>query len=153
MDQNFKEKCVASSIMREFRAFAVKGNVIDLAVGVIIGGAFGKIVDSLVNDIVMPLISSLLGGRIDFTNLFIVLGSVPDNVPRTFDALKKVGVPIFAYGNFITISINFILLAFVIFQMVKIVNRIRLQDEEPKPAPPTPEDIVLLREIRDSLMK
>jgi large conductance mechanosensitive channel len=139
--------------MKEFRAFAVKGNVIDLAVGVIIGGAFGKIVDSLVNDIVMPLISSLLGGRIDFTNLFIVLGTVPDNIPRTFDALKKAGIPIFAYGNFITISINFILLAFVIFQMVKIVNRIRLQDEEPKPAPPTPEDIVLLREIRDSLKK
>jgi len=142
---------VASNIMKEFRAFAVKGNVIDLAVGVIIGGAFGKIVDSLVNDIVMPLISSLLGGRIDFTNLFIVLGTVPDNVPRTFDALKKAGIPIFAYGNFITISINFILLAFVIFQMVKIVNKIRLQDEEPKPAAPTPEDIVLLREIRDSL--
>ena len=144
---------MTSSIMKEFRAFAVKGNVIDLAVGVIIGGAFGKIVDSLVNDIVMPLISSLLGGRIDFTNLFIVLGSVPDNVPRTFDALKKVGVPIFAYGNFITISINFILLAFVIFQMVKIVNKIRLQDEEPKLTPPTPEDIMLLREIRDSLKK
>ena len=142
---------MASNIMKEFRAFAVKGNVIDLAVGVIIGGAFGKIVDSLVNDIVMPLISSLLGGRIDFTNLFVVLGTAPDNVPRTFDALKKAGVPIFAYGNFITISINFILLAFVIFQMVKIVNKIRLQDEEPKPAAPTPEDIVLLREIRDSL--
>jgi len=139
--------------MKEFRAFAVKGNVIDLAVGVIIGGAFGKIVDSLVNDIVMPLISSLLGGRIDFTNLFVVLGTAPDNVPRTFDALKKAGVPIFAYGNFITISINFILLAFVIFQMVKIVNKIRLQDEEPKPAAPTPEDIVLLREIRDSLKR
>jgi len=139
--------------MKEFRAFAVKGNVIDLAVGVIIGGAFGKIVDSLVNDIVMPLISSLLGGRIDFTNLFVVLGTAPDNVPRTFDALKKAGVPIFAYGNFITISINFILLAFVIFQMVKIVNKIRLQDEEPKPAAPTPENIVLLREIRDSLKK
>jgi len=139
--------------MKEFKAFAVKGNVIDLAVGVIIGGAFGKIVDSLVNDIVMPLISSLLGGRIDFTNLFIVLGTVPDNVPRTFDALKKAGVPIFAYGNFITISINFILLAFVIFQMVKIVNKIRLQDEEPKSTPPTPEDIMLLREIRDSLKK
>jgi large conductance mechanosensitive channel len=122
--------------MKEFRAFAVKGNVIDLAVGVIIGGAFGKIVDSLVNDIVMPLISTLLGGRIDFTNLFIVLGSAPDNVPRTFDALKKAGIPIFAYGNFITISINFILLAFVIFQMVKIVNKIRLQDEEPKSIPP-----------------
>ena len=142
---------MASNIMKEFRAFAVKGNVIDLAVGVIIGGAFGKIVDSLVNDIVMPLISTLLGGRIDFTNLFVVLGSVPDNVPRTFDALKKAGIPIFAYGNFITISINFILLAFVIFQMVKIVNKIRQQDEEPKPATPTPEDIVLLREIRDSL--
>jgi large conductance mechanosensitive channel len=139
--------------MKEFRAFAVKGNVIDLAVGVIIGGAFGKIVDSLVNDIVMPLISSLLGGRIDFTNLFIVLGTVPDNVPRTFDALKKAGIPIFAYGNFITISINFILLAFVIFQMVKIVNKIRLQDEEPKPTLPTPEEIILLREIRDSLRK
>ena len=144
---------MASNIMKEFRAFAVKGNVIDLAVGVIIGGAFGKIVDSLVNDIVMPLISSLLGGRIDFTNLFIVLGIVPDNVPRTFDALKKAGVPIFAYGNFITISINFILLAFVIFQMVKIVNKIRLQDEEPKPVLSTPEDIVLLREIRDSLKR
>jgi large conductance mechanosensitive channel len=123
--------------------------VIDLAVGVIIGGAFGKIVDSLVNDIVMPLISSLLGGRIDFTNLFIVLGTVPDNVPRTFDTLKKAGVPIFAYDNFITISINFILLAFVIFQMVKIVNKIRLQDEEPKLNLPTREDVVLLREIRD----
>jgi large conductance mechanosensitive channel len=142
---------VASNIMKEFRAFAVKGNVIDLAVGVIIGGAFGKIVDSIVNDIVMPLISSLLGGRIDFTNLFIVLGTVPDNVPRTFDALKKAGIPIFAYGNFITISINFILLAFVIFQMVKIVNKIRLHDEEPKLTAQTPEDIVLLREIRDSL--
>jgi large conductance mechanosensitive channel len=142
---------MASNIMKEFRAFAVKGNVIDLAVGVIIGGAFGKIVDSLVNDIVMPLISSLLGGRIDFTNLFIVLGTVPDNVPRTFDALKKAGIPIFAYGNFITISINFILLAFVIFQMVKIVNKIRLQDEEPKPTERTPEDIILLREIRDEL--
>ncbi len=144
---------MASNIMKEFRAFAVKGNVIDLAVGVIIGGAFGKIVDSLVNDIVMPLISSLLGGRIDFTNLFVVLGSVPDNVPRTFDALKKAGIPIFAYGNFITISINFILLAFVIFQMVKIVNKIRLQDEEPKAEPSTPENILLLREIRDGLKK
>jgi large conductance mechanosensitive channel len=138
---------VPSKMMKEFRAFAVRGNVVDLAVGVIIGGAFGKIVDSLVNDIVMPLISTLLGGRIDFTNLFIVLGTVPDSVPRTFDALKKAGIPIFAYGNFITISINFILLAFVIFQMVKIVNKIR--DAEEKPAPPNPEDVTLLREIRD----
>ena len=138
-------------VLKEFRDFAVKGSVIDLAVGVIIGGAFGKIVDSLVNDIVMPVISTLLGGHIDFTNLFIVLGSVPDNVPKTYDALKKAGVPIFAYGNFITISINFILLAFVIFQMVKVVNKIRVTDAPPPP--PTPEDIVLLREIRDSLQK
>ena len=145
---------MTSSIMKEFRAFAVKGNVIDLAVGVIIGGAFGKIVDSLVNDIVMPLISTLLGGRIDFTNLFIVLGSVPNNVPRTFDALKKAGIPIFAYGNFITISINFILLAFVIFQMVKIVNRIRVQDEELEElSQPIPENTLLLREIRDHLRR
>ena len=142
---------MASKMMKEFRAFAVRGNVVDLAVGVIIGGAFGKIVDSLVNDIVMPLISTLLGGRIDFTNLFIVLGTIPENVPRTFDALKKAGIPIFAYGNFITISINFILLAFVIFQMVKIINRVR--DDEPKSTSPTPEDIALLREIRDSLKK
>ena len=137
------------SVLKEFRDFAVKGNVIDLAVGVIIGGAFGKIVDSMVNDIVMPVISTLLGGHIDFTNLFLVLGSVPEGVTRTFDALKKAGVPIFAYGNFITISINFLLLAFVIFQMVKVVNRIRLIDA---PAPPSaPEEVVLLREIRDNL--
>jgi large conductance mechanosensitive channel len=137
------------AVLKEFREFAVKGNVVDLAVGIIIGGAFGKIVDSLVNDIVMPVISSLLGGKIDFTNLFIVLGNIPDGVPRTFDALKKAGIPIFAYGNFITIAINFILLAFVIFQMVKVVNRIR-SAEAPAPAV-TPEDIILLREIRDSL--
>jgi len=137
------------AVLKEFREFAVKGNVVDLAVGIIIGGAFGKIVDSLVNDIVMPVISSLLGGKIDFTNLFIVLGNVPDGIPRTFDALKKAGIPIFAYGNFITIAINFILLAFVIFQMVKFVNRIR-SAEAPPPAA-TPEDVLLLREIRDSL--
>jgi large conductance mechanosensitive channel len=100
----------------------------------------------------MPLISSLLGGRIDFTNLFVVLGTVPDNMPRTFDALKKAGIPIFAYGNFITISINFIILAFVIFQMVKIVNKIRMQDEEPKSNSPAPEDIAILKEIRDQLI-
>lgn len=139
------------AVLKEFRDFAVKGNVIDLAVGVIIGGAFGKIVDSLVNDIVMPIFSTLLGGHIDFTNLFIVLGKIPDGVPNTFDALKKAGVPIFAYGNFITISINFILLAFVIFQMVKIVNKVRIIDAPP--APSAQEDIVLLREIRDSLKK
>jgi large conductance mechanosensitive channel len=139
------------SVLKEFRDFAVKGNVIDLAVGVIIGSAFGKIVDSLVNDIVMPVISTLLGGHIDFSNLFIILGHIPEGIPRTFDALKRAGVPIFAYGNFITISINFILLAFVIFQMVKVVNKVRLLDSPPPP--PVPEDVVLLREIRDSLQK
>ena len=139
------------AVLKEFQDFAVKGNVIDLAVGVIIGAAFGKIVESLVNDIVMPVISSLFGGHIDFTNLFIVLGNIPEGIPRTYDALKKAGVPIFAYGNFITISINFIILAFVIFQMIKIVNKIRLIDTPA--APPTPEDVVLLREIRDSLKK
>ncbi len=138
-------------VLKEFRDFAVKGSVIDLAVGVIIGGAFGKIVDSLVNDIVMPLISTLLGRHIDFSNLFIVLGSTPENVPRTLEDLKKAGIPLFAYGNFITIAINFILLAFVIFQMVRIANKLRAQNAPP--IPPTPEDIILLREIRDSLRK
>ena len=127
------------AVLKEFRDFAVKGNVIDLAVGVIIGAAFGKIVESLVNDIVMPVISSLFGGHIDFTNLFIVLGNIPEGIPRTYDALKRAGIPIFAYGNFITISINFIILAFVIFQMIKIVNKIRIMDAPPEPAaPPTP---------------
>ena len=139
------------NVLKEFRDFAIRGNVIDLAVGVIIGGAFGKIVDSIVNDIVMPVISTLLGGHIDFTNLFLVLGRIPEGVPRTFDALKKVGVPIFAYGNFITILINFILLALVIFQMVRVVNKIRLIDT---PAPPLEsEELAVLREIRDNLKK
>jgi large conductance mechanosensitive channel len=97
----------------------------------------------------MPVISTLLGGHIDFTNLFVILGNIPEGVPRTFDALKKAGVPVFAYGNFITISINFILLAFVIFQMVRIVNKIRAIDSMPTRS--APEDIILLREIRDSL--
>jgi len=139
------------AVLKEFRDFAVRGNVIDLAVGVIIGGAFGKIVESLVNDIVMPVISTLFGGHIDFTNLFIILGNVPEGIPKTYDALKKAGIPVFAYGNFITISINFIILAFVIFQMIKIVNKVRFIDG--LTVPPAPEDIVLLREIRDSLKK
>lgn len=139
------------SVLKEFRNFAVKGNVIDLAVGVIIGGAFGKIVESLVNDILMPLISTLLGGRIDFTNLFIILGNAPEGTPHTYEALKKAGIPIFAYGNFMTIAINFVILAFVIFQMIRIVNKVRITDAPV--APPTPEDTVLLREIRDSLKK
>ncbi|MEY4625426.1 MAG: hypothetical protein RL061_951 [Pseudomonadota bacterium] len=143
-------------MMQEFRAFAVRGNVVDLAVGVIIGGAFSKIVDSVVGDVVMPLVAWLIGGKLDFSNLFVILGHTPENVPRTLDALKKAGVPLFAYGNFLTITLNFIILAFIIFQMVKIINRIKLQDEEAsatEEAPPVPEDIQLLREIRDSLKK
>ena len=140
------------SILSEFREFAMKGNVVDLAVGVIIGGAFGKIVDSLVGDIIMPLVAALTGGGLDFHNLFVVLGSIPDGVPRTLDALKKAGVPLFAYGSFITVALNFIILAFVIFKLVKIMNH--LKGDEPAPeAPATPEDIILLREIRDNLKK
>jgi large conductance mechanosensitive channel len=140
-------------MIQEFRAFAVRGNVIDLAVGVIIGGAFGKIVDSVVGDVIMPLIAWLIGGKLDFSNLFIVLGNVPENIPMTLDALKKAGVPLFAYGNFLTITLNFVILAFIIFQMVKIINRIKLQDEAESPVSVVPEDIQLLREIRDSLKK
>jgi large conductance mechanosensitive channel len=140
-------------MIQEFRAFAVRGNVIDLAVGVIIGGAFGKIVDSVVGDVIMPLIAWLIGGKLDFSNLFIVLGSIPEIIPMTLDALKKAGVPLFAYGNFLTITLNFVILAFIIFQMVKIINRIKLQDEADSPVPAVPEDIQLLREIRDSLKK
>jgi large conductance mechanosensitive channel len=136
------------SIASEFKEFAVKGNVVDLAVGVIIGAAFGKIVDSVVNDLVMPLVGRVIG-NVDFANMFIVLKDVPPGVPMTLDALKKAGVPVFAYGSFITISLNFLILAFIIFMMVKQINR--LKKEAPPPAPP--EDIALLREIRDSLKK
>ena len=141
-------------MMQEFREFAVKGNVIDLAVGVIIGGAFGKIVDSVVSDLIMPVVG-LVFGKLDFSNLFVVLGSVPPGTAMTLDALKKAGVPVFAYGNFLTVAVNFIILAFIIFMMIKQINR--LKREAPAPAPQAPaapaEDIVLLREIRDSLKK
>ncbi|PKO70194.1 MAG: large conductance mechanosensitive channel protein MscL [Betaproteobacteria bacterium HGW-Betaproteobacteria-16] len=138
-------------MMQEFREFAVKGNVIDLAVGVIIGGAFGKIVGSLVEDVIMPLVGSVFG-NLDFSNLFLPLGAVPEGTARTLAAMKEAGVPTLAYGSFITVAINFIILAFIIFMMVKQVNR--LKRAEPPAAPPaTPEDVLLLREIRDSLQK
>jgi large conductance mechanosensitive channel len=138
-------------MMQEFKEFAVKGNVIDLAVGVIIGAAFAKIVDSMVSDLILPLVSAVIG-KIDFSNLFIVLAAVPPGTATTLDALKKAGVPVFAYGNFITVAVNFAILAFIIFLMIKQINR--LKKNEPAPAPaPTAEDIVLLREIRDSLRK
>ena len=138
-------------MMSEFREFAVKGNVVDLAVGVIIGAAFGKIVDSLVGDVIMPLISALVG-KLDFSNLFVVLGQVPSGTAMTLDALKKAGVPVLAYGSFITVAVNFVILAFIIFLMVKQINRLRRTKPAPPPAPAAPpEDVVLLREIRDSL--
>ncbi|ACY31492.1 large conductance mechanosensitive channel protein MscL [Comamonas thiooxydans] len=138
-------------MMQEFREFAIKGNVMDLAVGVIIGGAFGKIVDSVVNDLIMPLVG-LFFGKLDFSNLFVVLGTMPEGVPRTLDALKKAGIPVFAYGNFITVAVNFVILAFIIFMMVKQINRLKREaPPTPEQAPATPEDIQLLREIRDSL--
>ena len=126
----------------------------DLAVGVIIGGAFGKIVDSVVGDLIMPLIAWVMGGKLDFSGMFIVLGSVPEGTEMTLTALKKAQVPVFAYGNFITIVVNFIILAFIIFMMVKQVNRLRKAEPAVAPEPPPPpEDVLLLREIRDSLKK
>ena len=136
------------SIVSEFKQFALKGNVMDLAVGVIIGGAFGKIVDSLVNDIIMPIIGKLIGG-LDFSNMYISLNGQATGLSLV--EAKKLGA-VLAYGNFVTIVLNFIILAFIIFQMVKFMNS--LKKDEPAPAPaPTPEDIVLLREIRDSRKK
>ena len=140
-------------MMREFKEFAVKGNVIDLAVGVIIGGAFGKIVDSVVGDLIMPVVGAVFG-KLDFSSLFVVLGNVPADTAMTLDALKKAGVPVLAYGNFITVAVNFAILAFIIFLMVKQINRMK-RDAPATPAAPavTAEDVLLLREIRDSLKR
>ena len=140
-------------MFREFKEFASKGNVMDLAVGVIIGAAFGKIVDSMVNDLIMPLVGKALGG-LDFANYFVALKDVPAGTPQTLAGMKAAGVPVFAYGNFITVLINFIILAFIIFQMVKAMNRMRSQPKAAPAAPPPPSDeVVLLREIRDSLRR
>jgi large conductance mechanosensitive channel len=139
------------SMASEFREFAVKGNVVDLAVGVIIGAAFGKIVDSLVNDIVMPIIGRIFGG-LNFADHFVALAPIPPNIPMTLEAVKKAGVPVLAWGNFVTISINFVILAFVIFLMVKQINRLKRESPPAAPAAP-PEEVVLLREIRDSLTR
>ena len=140
------------SMLKDFREFAVKGNVIDLAVAVIIGAAFGKIVDSLVKDLIMPVIGRIFGG-LDFQNYFIMLGNPPAgyNGPMTYEALTKAGVPLLAYGNFITIVINFVILAFVIFLMVKKLAAAKARIDA-KPGAPS-EEIVLLREIRDALKK
>jgi len=134
---------------KEFREFAVKGNVVDLAVGVIIGAAFGKIVDSLVNDVVMPVVGKFTGG-LDFTNKFYALSAIPPNVPHVLADVKKAGIPVIAYGSFINVVINFLILALIVFFMVKQINRVR---REPAPAVPAapPEDVRLLTEIRDEL--
>ena len=140
-------------MLQEFKEFAVKGNAMDLAVGVIIGAAFGKIVDSIVKDLIMPL-AGLVFGKLDFSNLFVVLGKVPPDTAMTLDALKTAGVPVFAYGSFITVAVNFVILAFIIFMMVRQINRFkRAESAAPEVAPATPEDIALLREIRDSLKR
>ena len=144
------------SFATEFKEFAMKGNVVDLAIGVIIGAAFGKIVDSVVKDLIMPIVGRIFGG-LDFSNYFIMLANAPADYKgaMTYDALSKAGVPLFAYGNFITVAINFIILAFIIFTMVKQINRLKKEAPAEPPAPPAapPEDLLLLREIRDSLKK
>jgi large conductance mechanosensitive channel len=135
------------SMMGEFRQFAMKGNVVDLAVGVIIGGAFGRIVDSLVQDIIMPPISRLFGG-LDFASYYIPLNNQGWTLPLV--EAKKLGA-VLAYGNFLTVLINFIILAFVIFQMIRMMNRLRITDAPVPVTTVTPEDVLLLREIRDNL--
>ena len=140
-------------MMQEFKEFAVKGNVMDLAIGVIIGGGFGKIVDSVVGDLIMPVVGAIFG-KLDFSNLFVVLGQIPVGTGATLADLKKAGVPVFAYGNFITVAVNFAILAFIIFIMIKQMNRLKREAPVAAPAPiVTPEDVMLLREIRDSLKK
>ena len=142
-------------MIQEFKDFAIKGNVVDLAVGVIIGGAFGKIVDSVVSDLIMPIVGVAFG-KLDFSSLFLVLGNIPPGTASNLDALKKAGIPVFAYGNFITVAVNFTILAFIIFLMVKQINRLKREAPVVDAAPEvvaTPEDVMLLREIRDSLKK
>lgn len=139
------------SVSSEFKEFALKGNVMDLAVGVIIGAAFGKIVDSLVGDVIMPVVGKIFGG-LDFSNMFVPLAAIPEGNVGTYATLKTAGVPMLAYGNFITIVLNFIILAFIIFLMVKQMNKLKKAAPAAAPAP-TPEDVVLLREIRDALKK
>ena len=141
------------TMVQEFKEFAVKGNVMDLAVGVIIGGAFGKIVDSMVGDLIMPVVGAIFG-KLDFSSLYVALAQPPAGTIMTLDGLRKAGVPVFAYGNFVTVAVNFAILAFIIFIMVKQINRLK-KNTPPPPATPTAtaEDVLLLREIRDSLKK
>ena len=143
-------------MMQDFRDFAIKGNAVDLAVGVIIGAAFGKIVDSIVKDLVMPIVGMAVGG-LDFSNYFLVLNSdkIPPGTPNTYQALTDAGVPLLAYGNFVTVLLNFLILAFIIFQMVRVYQKAKDKVMKEAPAAPAgpPEDTVLLREIRDALKR
>lgn len=138
------------SFIQEFKEFAMKGNVVDLAVGVIIGGAFQKIVDSLVKDLLMPVLGKLLGG-VDFKHLYINLG---DKTFETMEAAEKAGAPLFKYGVFINSIIDFVIVAMAIFVAIKAMNKLKRNEPAPAPeAPIDPEDIKLLREIRDALKK
>ena len=142
------------SMMSEFKEFALKGNVMDLAVGVIIGGAFSTITNSLVEDIIMPIVAFIAGGEINFKNMFILLGDAPEGVAMTYDALKEAGVPVLAYGSFITVLINFLILAFIIFMMVKGVNKMHRNNDVEEEVEETPsEEVLLLREISQKLSK
>jgi len=142
------------SMMSEFKEFALKGNVMDLAVGVIIGGAFSGITNSLVEDVIMPIVAFIAGGEINFKNMFILLGDAPEGVAMTYDALKAAGVPLLAYGSFITVLINFLILAFIIFMMVKGMNKMRRNNKMEEVVEEAPsEEILLLREISQKLSK
>jgi len=141
------------SMMSEFKEFALKGNVMDLAVGVIIGAAFGKIVTSMVDDLIMPLVGRAFGG-LDFSNYYLSLDEVPAGTAATLAAVREAGVPVIAYGNFLTVALNFTIMAFIIFQMVKVMNRLKRKEVAAPAAPAAPpEDVLLLREIRDALRK
>lgn len=139
------------SIVSEFKEFALKGNVMDLAVGVIIGGAFATITKSLVDDIIMPIVAFIAGGEINFKNMLLVLGEVPNGVAMTYDALKEAGVPVLAYGSFITVLINFLILAFIIFMMVRVVNKMRRTEAVEEAVVEPSEEVQLLREISAKL--
>ena len=142
--------------MSGFRDFIARGNVLDLAVAVIIGAAFGTIVTSLTDDVIMPVVGAIFGG-LDFSSYFIRLGPIPPDYagdPANYAALKEAGVPMLGYGQFLTAFVNFLILAFVIYQLVRLATRLRRKAEEAPPAPPVPSDeLVVLREIRDALKK
>ena len=143
------------SLLKDFKAFAVKGNVVDLAVAVIIGGAFSGIVKSLVDDVIMPVVGRIFG-KLDFSNLYLPLAEIPAEVEPTLAAVKLAGIPVLAYGNFVSVLINFTILAFIIFMMVRQIGKLtaamaREEAVVPAAPPPTPEDVLLLREIRDAL--